>query len=254
MILFISYTVNPIWLTIFAMIIACGAVFEIYRMFAVKRILYYGLTVILAGYTMLMAYWKTEVSSFAFIFSFMLVLAYEVILYNNEQERDLRRVLVAVFANAYILFFLQYLVIAKTSLPKAMIWVPVLFISVWSIDTAAYAFGMWLGKNNRGILIVSPKKSLQGFLGGILFPAGLAVLFHDQLHITIVQAVLGMIVFATTVQIGDLAESLVKRYANVKDSSNIIIGHGGIFDRFDSLIFSVPVFFFLVKMLYEKAI
>lgn len=247
LILFMGYTDNHVWLTIFTFVIACGAVFEVYRMFSIKRVFYYGLTVLFAAYVMLAAYWKSPLHPLLLVVFFIAMLSYEVLLYNDEKERELRRVLVAVFANLYIILFLQYLVIAKTHLPRSSIWIPVFFITVWIIDTAAYGFGMWLGKKHRGLIAVSPKKSLQGFIGGIVLPAGLAVVFHRFLGITIVQALVGTSIFALTVQMGDLAESLIKRYAQVKDSSSIIIGHGGIFDRFDSMIFSIPVFYYLVQ-------
>ncbi len=247
-ILFIGYTKNPVWITVFTFVIACGAVFEIYRMFAVKRVMYFGLTVLFAAYVMLITLWNGHIHPLVMVVLFIAILSFEVIMYNDERERDLRRMLIAVFANIYIIFFSHYLVVAKMNLVRGAVWLPVFFISVWTIDTAAYAFGMWLGKKHRGLIAVSPKKSIQGFIGGIAVPTGLCALFHTYLHISVTYAIIGMMVFALTVQMGDLAESLIKRYANVKDSSTIIIGHGGIFDRFDSMIFSAPVFYYLVAL------
>jgi len=59
-----------------------------------------------------------------------------------------------------------------------------------------------------------------------------------------------MFIFSIIVQFGDLSQSLIKRYANVKDTGSILLGHGGIFDRFDSMIFSVPIYYFLIKLFY----
>lgn len=247
LILFIGYTDNHVWLSMFSFLIACGAVFEVYRMFGIKRVFYYGLTILFAAYVMLASYWKASLHPLLLIVFFISMLSYEVLLYNEEKERELRRILVAIFANLYIILFLQYLIVAKTHLPRSSMWIPIFFITVWIIDTAAYGFGMWLGKKHRGLIAVSPKKSLEGFVGGIVLPAGLAAIFHHTLGISILHAIVGTAVFSVTVQMGDLAESLIKRYANVKDSSNIIIGHGGIFDRFDSMIFSIPVFYYLVQ-------
>lgn len=116
------------------------------------------------------------------------------------------------------------------------------FASIWLCDSAAYYGGTALGKH-RLFLRVSPKKSWEGAVFGFVF----AVLtmfaskyiilgflsWNSALALGVIIGVIG--------QLGDLVESLLKRDANVKDSSNILPGHGGIFDRFDSLLLTAPV-------------
>jgi phosphatidate cytidylyltransferase len=118
------------------------------------------------------------------------------------------------------------------------------FASIWICDSAAYYGGTALGKH-RLFLRVSPKKSWEGAVFGFVFAvltmivAKFIVLdFLDWNTIIALGVIIGIIG-----QLGDLVESLLKRDAQVKDSSNILPGHGGMFDRFDSLLLTAPVVF-----------
>jgi phosphatidate cytidylyltransferase len=118
------------------------------------------------------------------------------------------------------------------------------FISIWMCDSAAYYGGTALGKHKL-FPRVSPKKSWEGAIFGFVFSIIAMVIarflildFLSWSSIIILGVIIGIIG-----QLGDLIESLFKRDAVVKDSSNIIPGHGGIFDRFDSLLYTAPVIF-----------
>ena len=128
--------------------------------------------------------------------------------------------------------------------------IPILAILIWIVDTFAYFIGMTFGKH-RGIFQCSPKKSLEGFIAGIVFAfaASFAVskLFPDiytTKHIILLGISAG--IFG---QFGDLYESVIKRDMGVKDSSNIIPGHGGVLDRFDSILIAAPVLYILLIVL-----
>jgi len=116
--------------------------------------------------------------------------------------------------------------------------------SIWACDSAAFFVGSAIGRNKL-FPRVSPKKSWEGAVAGFLFSIIAMVaarsLFLDFLSLKDV-IILGLItgIFG---QIGDLIESLLKRDADVKDSSNLIPGHGGIFDRFDSLLYTAPLIY-----------
>ena len=119
-----------------------------------------------------------------------------------------------------------------------------IFTTIWICDSAAFFGGTAFGKHKL-FPRVSPKKSWEGAIFGFLFAIGTMALakvvildFLSWQTIISIGFIIG--VFG---QIGDLIESLFKRSANVKDSSNLIPGHGGIFDRFDSLLFSSPIIF-----------
>lgn len=117
-----------------------------------------------------------------------------------------------------------------------------IFISIWICDTAAYGFGSWLGKHKL-FPRISPNKTWEGaaagFLTGIMTSVAIQTLFIKQISI-IDGLVIGAIV-GIAGQLGDLIESMLKRDAQVKDSSALLPGHGGMLDRFDSPILVAPL-------------
>ncbi len=123
-----------------------------------------------------------------------------------------------------------------------------LFVTLWLCDSAAYFLGTAFGKHKL-FPRVSPKKSWEGAVSGFVFSVlGMIVMRELFLNfLSFPQALLFGALVGIVGQVGDLIESMIKRDAGVKDSSALIPGHGGIFDRFDSLIFSAPfVYLFLI--------
>lgn len=116
--------------------------------------------------------------------------------------------------------------------------------SIWICDSAAYFVGRGFGKNKLYPKI-SPNKTIEGAVGGLVFAViafvGLAYLLIPE--IPMIHTVAFGLIVGTIGQIGDLAESMLKRDAGVKDSSHLIPGHGGILDRFDSILFVAPSIF-----------
>lgn len=112
---------------------------------------------------------------------------------------------------------------------------------IWITDSGAYFIGRSLGKNKLWPAI-SPNKTIEGFVGGIVVACVATTIFqfiypiHESLLVVIIVTIFASIL----AQIGDLVESAIKRKYNVKDSGNLLPGHGGVLDRFDSLIFMVP--------------
>ncbi|MDI9605146.1 MAG: phosphatidate cytidylyltransferase [Bacteroidota bacterium] len=131
-------------------------------------------------------------------------------------------------------------------------WLPVLalFVFIWVNDTAAYFFGSLIGKRKL-LEHVSPKKSVEGFIAGIVFTVLASLLFA---HLCPVYDTLVWIGFAIVVSlfgtVGDLFESLIKRTFGVKDSGNLIPGHGGILDRIDSLLIAAPAALLYLNVIY----
>jgi phosphatidate cytidylyltransferase len=117
-----------------------------------------------------------------------------------------------------------------------------ILVSIWICDSAAYFAGLSLGKHKL-FPRVSPKKSWEGAIFGFVFAILTMIIAHFLvLHfLPFTHAIILGIIIGIVGQIGDLIESLLKRDAQVKDSSSLIPGHGGVFDRFDSLLFSAPV-------------
>lgn len=122
-----------------------------------------------------------------------------------------------------------------------------LFFFLWANDTSAYLTGIAIGKHKL-VPRLSPKKSVEGLIGGIL--GALAVAYVLSLWwslLTLPQWLVFGGVTAIAGTIGDLFESSLKRAANMKDSSNLIPGHGGILDRLDSFLLSVPIIYFCLR-------
>jgi phosphatidate cytidylyltransferase len=116
---------------------------------------------------------------------------------------------------------------------------------VWASDVGAYVFGITLGQKYGKKLFpsISPKKSWIGFWGGILTAVVVAVILHrcDILNFSMIHSMILAVLINIASVYGDLIESQWKRYYNVKDSSNLIPGHGGLLDRFDSALVAIPV-------------
>lgn len=121
-----------------------------------------------------------------------------------------------------------------------------ILLIVWANDVGAYLFGIALGRH-RLLERLSPKKSWEGFFGGLLCAVGTGVLLAHLQHSPLLLWGAAALVIALTGVWGDLAESMFKRSIGVKDSGAILPGHGGFLDRFDALLVAVPfVFIYLI--------
>ena len=130
-----------------------------------------------------------------------------------------------------------------------LVWL--IFICSWGCDTCAYCVGVLFGKHKMAP-VLSPKKSIEGAVGGVVGAALLGALYAWAIgnfdagfaHAPWMYAVLCG-VGALVSMVGDLAASAIKRQENIKDYGKLIPGHGGILDRFDSVIFTAPIIYFL---------
>jgi phosphatidate cytidylyltransferase len=143
--------------------------------------------------------------------------------------------------------------LAGTALVILPVWL------VWSTDTGAYIAGRVIGGPKLAPSI-SPNKTISGALGGMLIATGMAWLYLQYVLRPAAQLTMtpgGTLLFAVCVsvaaQLGDLAESLIKREVGVKDASQILPGHGGVLDRLDSIIFALPVAYLLLPGLLKPA-
>ncbi len=156
----------------------------------------------------------------------------------------------SVFAFLYAPVMLSFIYLTRsTEYGIYMVWL--ILISSWVCDTCAYFVGVTIGKK-KIFPILSPKKSLEGCIGGVLGSAivgGLYAFFIVEKAIPD-QRILWIVVFISAAgaimsMVGDLAASAIKRNHNIKDYGKLIPGHGGIMDRFDSMIVTAPMIYFL---------
>jgi len=125
-----------------------------------------------------------------------------------------------------------------------------LLLIVWLGDIAAYYWGKYFGKKPIAP-IVSPNKTMGGAIAGLAgsLAAGFIAEYWFLGHIAMVHCLLVALLCGTIGQFGDLAESLLKRYVDIKDSGNVLPGHGGVLDRIDSLLFAGPAFYCYLKLI-----
>ncbi len=160
-----------------------------------------------------------------------------------------------VFALFYVAGLFSFLILLR-EMPQELgldykiggLWIVYLLVSIWTCDTFAYFIGAPLGKH-RLSPSVSPKKTVEGFGAGILGAVAAAFFsYYVFFKSAGLEHLLIISIFVSLIgQIGDLTESLFKRDAEIKDVSHIIPGHGGILDRFDSLLFVSPIVYYYLK-------
>lgn len=201
---------------------------------------------------------KTEKYSFMIIIAalvfYMFCYVFKFPKYRAEQ------VMTAFFSFVYAPVMLSFIYLTR-ELPFGSYMVWMILLSSWGCDTCAYVVGMSFGKtigNHKIFPKLSPKKSLEGCIGGVLGAMLCSALYGyfivekvipDQ-NVAIVLAIIGG-AGSVISQIGDLAASAIKRNHNIKDYGKLIPGHGGIMDRFDSVIFTAPIIYFLTMMLIQ---
>lgn len=152
------------------------------------------------------------------------------------------------FGFFYVSIMLSFIYLTRT-LPEGIYIVWLIFFSSWFCDVFAYLTGMLTGKHKLAP-VLSPKKSVEGAVGGVVFPAIFGALYGYCINRYVssgfpVAAFTALTAIGAIVsQIGDLGASAVKRNFEIKDYGSIIPGHGGILDRFDSVIFTAPMIYF----------
>ena len=209
------------------------------------------------GYAGAMVYYLTllldreEFSLIAIFFALVLIMSVYVFTYPKYHADQ---IMAAMFGVIYVAVMLSY--IYKTRNLEGGAWlVGLIFISSWGSDTCAYCVGMLIGKHKMAP-VLSPKKSVEGGVGGVVGAALLGALYavviakwnpasgHTALMYALICAVGALISM-----VGDLAASAIKRNKEIKDYGRLIPGHGGILDRFDSVIFTAPFIYFLANVL-----
>ena len=157
------------------------------------------------------------------------------------------QVMAAFFGVVYVAVMLSFIYLTR-NLPDGKFLVWLIFLCSWGCDTCAYCVGMLIGKHKMAP-VLSPKKSIEGAVGGVVGAALLGVIYAAATQGKMAEYALICGVGALISMVGDLAASAIKRNQNIKDYGKLIPGHGGILDRFDSVIITAPVIYYLAKLI-----
>lgn len=180
----------------------------------------------------------------------LVLLALYVFGYPKYNAKD---IIFTFFGYFYVGVMLSFLYLTR-SLEDGIFIVWLIFTSSWLCDVFAYFTGMLIGKH-RLCKELSPKKSVEGAVGGIIIPAVIAGIYgfiirewYSPGYPVVVACFVITAVGAAVSQLGDLSASAIKRNYNIKDYGTLIPGHGGILDRFDSMIFTAPIIYFTAML------
>ncbi len=195
-----------------------------------------------------------EFRYFFFIFpALLLVMAGELF---RKKEKPVENIAVSIFNIIYVAIpfsLINFLVFSgepgeNDYTPKLLV---ALFALIWTYDSGAYLFGVSMGKH-RLFERISPKKSWEGTIGGTLTAVIAAfIISHYIPEIQLIHWIAISILTVVSSTFGDLTESMFKRHFGIKDSGSILPGHGGVLDRFDSLLFAIPVIVLYLKIIIE---
>ncbi len=233
-----------------ALLSAIGTI-EFYRMALPTRKLELWLAVVAGSLLIFIPFAGDDKLILSAIWLFFICFALLFLFRIRSIEAAAQEVAFALLAFFYIPFLLMHLVQLRLT-PFGIEWLIVIMLIVMTNDSAAYYTGSAFGKH-RLYPLVSPKKSIEGAVGGLVGSLGGTLLakftFFSQLTFT--DAVLTALVIGTVGQAGDLFESLLKRSFGVKDSGTIIPGHGGVLDRMDSILFAAPITYYYVLFFFK---
>ena len=235
-------------LLVSTLVISYIGMFELYRIFHIEKsapgiIGYLAATVY---YCNLRFEFIPDLMMFVLGFFMLLMFAY-VFTYPKYKTEQ---IMAAFFGVFYVAVMLSYVYQTRMLAAGAyIVWL--IFLCSWGCDTCAYCVGMLIGKHKMSPKL-SPKKSIEGAVGGVIGAALLTILYgmifksamnSTQTHVFIMAGISA--VGALISMVGDLTASAIKRNYEIKDYGKLIPGHGGILDRFDSVIFTAPVIYFL---------
>ncbi|NJD58690.1 MAG: hypothetical protein C3F13_01690 [Anaerolineales bacterium] len=245
------------YLTVLVALFMGAAAWEYVNLFKLAG-LHPGLILVVGG-TLLLLVGRTVngFDSAGWMISLIVLLSMTYHLVSYERGRDQAGTDFAVsLAGIFYIGWLGAYFISLRGLPDGQWWVLVVLAGVMLADSGAYFIGRRFGRHKLSPRL-SPKKTWEGYFGGILLGVPLTTLFAllfqhfagPAAGITPVKGALVGLVMAVLPTLGDLGESMVKRQAGVKDSGNILPGHGGAFDRIDAWLWAVAIGYYLVLFL-----
>lgn len=247
LIIFVPFVLYGSWpFVLFTYVLATIGLMELLKMHKLQKHSWSAMLGFLFLWVILLPYSEFNVATFSFskievIILFMMLLLSTTVIKKNKFTFD--HAAFIFISTIYVGFGFYFLILARMN---GLNFVLFALLIIWATDTGAYFFGNALGKKKLWPEI-SPNKTIEGAVGGIIIACIVAILFQMiypfeySIYIIMIVAIFISIVG----QIGDLVASAYKRHYQVKDSGNLLPGHGGILDRMDSLIFVLPFLYII---------
>ena len=235
----------------FNFIISMLAVYELYKVLGIEKSIP-GLT----GYVAMIAYYiliftdKTQYTLMLIIVFLICLLAEYVFMFPKYKTEQISNALMCMLYGGVLLSSIY--LIRNGNNGAYTVWL--IFLCSWASDTCAYVAGVAFGKHKMAP-VLSPKKSVEGAVGGVIGAALLgaiyAAIFSSHINLSVHPVIAFAIICAVGAlisMVGDLAASAIKRNHGIKDYGKLIPGHGGIMDRFDSVIYVAPIIWMLLQI------
>ena len=195
----------------------------------------YAINIIAPERTELLMLWIVLVTAASMVYGF------------NVKERQLEDMTSTLLGIIYVIFFSYHIVLIDQSQHRVLIWL--VFLAAFGTDIMAYFTGMALGRHKL-CPDLSPKKSIEGAVGGVLGSIVFCGIFGwFVMPEALTECLVIVLVGSVFAQLGDLSASAFKRRMGIKDYGNLIPGHGGILDRFDSVLFTAPLVYYCILLL-----
>jgi phosphatidate cytidylyltransferase len=233
----------PIYFLILMIAVALVGQLEFYTLFGVEK--KYRVIGLLSGIALFVLVYRDGMPSEDFIPVVFIIVAVLRLFSKRSPDNSLKEISDVITGVIYVPFLLSYQIKLREFGPE---WIIYLDSCVWAADSLAYYMGRSLGKKKL-YETVSPNKTIVGAYGSVIGAVTISIVFNFilSLKLSIVQAVvLGVIIGIVSI-IGDLVESMFKRDSGIKDSGNIIPGHGGILDKIDGIVVVSPVLYWIVS-------
>ena len=230
------------------LVISLIGMFELYRVLQIEKTPLAIVSYVITAMYYCNLNWQWIADPFMLVMGLLIVLMFIYVFVYPKYEA--KHIMAAFFGMFYVGVMLSYVYQIRT-LENGLYLAFLIFICSWGCDTCAYCVGMLIGRHKMSP-VLSPKKSVEGAVGGVLGTALLTVIytmiFKTQMGIEINGIIILAVISAVAAlisMIGDLTASAIKRNYDIKDYGNLIPGHGGIMDRFDSMMITAPIIYYL---------
>lgn len=237
------------YITLFSLLaISLIGMYELYRVFGLEKTPLAYVSYAIAALFYITKLFGGLIDPMLVVMLFLILLMFlYVFSYPKYEAKDVIAIFFGLFYVAVMLSYVYQIRVLENGVYLAFL----IFICSWGCDTSAYCVGMLIGKHKMAP-VLSPKKSVEGAVGGVLGTALLTVIytciFKSQMGLDtksiVILAVISSVA-ALISMVGDLTASAIKRNYNIKDYGTLIPGHGGIMDRFDSMMITAPIIYYL---------